>query len=154
MFLPGSNKQVEVNILRDTGALDSFVRTSLLPFSADTDTGRVVAVRGMGLVPIFAPLHKMNITCGLVSGEIVVALRPELRMEGVDIILGNDLAGNRVWPDHMVGGELRAQGESELPEESEGSPVCAVTWAMSKKCLDFTLVVPTLLESIPHKELV
>lgn len=48
----------------------------------------------------------------------------------------------------------------ERPDESEGSPVCAVTRAMSKKCPEepevdhfTTLVVPSLLHCIPHNEL-
>lgn len=46
--LPRSNTQDEVAILRDSGAFDSFVLRSILPFSADTDTGEDVLVCGMG----------------------------------------------------------------------------------------------------------
>lgn len=61
-----------MTILRHKCILDSFVQMSLLPFSDDADTGQFFADRGMGLVPIFAPLHKMNITCGLLSGEVII----------------------------------------------------------------------------------
>ena len=36
--------------------------------------------------------------CGLVKGEVVVGLRPSLPIEGIELILGNNLAGERVWP--------------------------------------------------------
>lgn len=35
--------------------------------------------------------------CGLVTGEVAVGVLPALPVEGVDIILGNDPAGNRAW---------------------------------------------------------
>lgn len=67
-----------------------------MPFCRATDTADTVVVRGMGLVPLFVPLHKINLVSGLVSGEAAVGVRPEFPVEGVDVILGNDLAGNRV----------------------------------------------------------
>lgn len=42
MSLPGADKWAAVTILRDSGALNSFVLESTLPFSADTDTGEIV----------------------------------------------------------------------------------------------------------------
>jgi hypothetical protein len=34
--------------------------------------------------------------CGLVKGEVVVGVRPSLPIEGIDIILGSNLASERV----------------------------------------------------------
>lgn len=133
--LPGLDKCVAVTILRDSGALNSFVLESTLPFSADTDTGEVVVARGMGLIPFFASVHKMHLKFCLVTGDVTVAIRPELP---VNFILGNDLA--------VV--------------EPEGFPPCAVIQAMAKNCSDqplhmgrveanLAVFVPTLLQSIP-----
>ena len=167
--LPGSDEKVAVTILRDTGALDSFVCESVLHFSANTDTGQVVVVRGMGLIPLVAPLHKINLHCGLVSGDVEIALRPELPVEGVDIILGNDLAGSRVWPDDAVDGmseQTQILSSSQLSGvEQGGFPACAVTRAMSKAGPDISqnmeaedlppaLCVPAPLQSISYGELV
>ena len=41
------------------------------------------------------PLHKMQLVSELVKGEVTIAVRPQLPMDGVDVILGNDLA--RGW---------------------------------------------------------
>ncbi|XP_062287781.1 uncharacterized protein LOC133992986 [Scomber scombrus] len=42
-----------------------------------------------------------NRWCSSSGGEAEVGVRPELPVEGVDIILGNDLAGSRVWSDDV-----------------------------------------------------
>lgn len=94
----GSKNLVPVKILRDTGASDSFVLESVLPFSAETDSGNSVLIRGIGLNNLSVPLHKLILDCGLVKGEVVVRVRPLLPIEGIDVILGNNLAGERVWP--------------------------------------------------------
>ena len=44
----GSNVLVPVKILRDTGASESFVLESVLPFSAETDSGNSVLIGGIG----------------------------------------------------------------------------------------------------------
>ncbi len=86
--LVGSSVQVPIKILRDTGALDSFILKSVLPFSSKTDTGECVIVLGMGLVPLPVPLHQVSLTCGLVQGEVSVGVRPQLPVDGVHMIFG------------------------------------------------------------------
>lgn len=87
--------QASVKILRDTGAKDSFV----LDFSSETDTGVCVLVWGMGLTALCVPLHKVNLSCSLLVGDVHAGVRPALPIDGIDVILGNDLAGNHVWAD-------------------------------------------------------
>ena len=55
--------------------------------------------RGMGMSVIPSPTHKIKLECGLVQGEVEVALRTALPVAGVDVILGNEHAGGRVWAD-------------------------------------------------------
>ena len=43
----------------------------------------------MSIIPV--PVHKMELACGLVTGEVAVGVHPALLMEGIDMILGNDL---------------------------------------------------------------
>lgn len=68
--LIGDDKKVPVRIPRDSGALHSFVRAAILPFSADSDTGSCVPVRGVGLHAIFVPVHTMFLSCGFVRGDL------------------------------------------------------------------------------------
>ena len=51
----------------------------------------------MGLTVLPVPVHKLKLDCGLVQREVAMGVRPALPIPGVDIILGNDLCGSRVW---------------------------------------------------------
>lgn len=97
--LVGSKEQVRIKILRDTGAFDSFIAAATLPFSNDTFLGSSVPVVGMGLKVLNVPQHKMMLHCDLFQGEVSVGVRPALPMDGVAMILGNDIAGDKVWAD-------------------------------------------------------
>lgn len=130
---------VPIKILRDTGALDSFILETVLPFSVQSDAGSCLLIRGMGLVPFASPLHKIRLTCGLVEGDVVVGVRPELPVEGVHMILGNDLAGSKVWADgspHVISKELLEPPTGVFLDDSSVSPEvfpsCAITRAASQ----------------------
>ncbi|XP_030283654.1 uncharacterized protein LOC115587797 [Sparus aurata] len=126
--LVGSDTQVPVKILRDTGAFDSYVLESVLCFSEKTDTGDKILMRGMGLDVVPVPVHKMNLDCELGQREVLMGVRPALPIEGVDIILGNDLAGSRVWakcsPPPAV--SLSPSGEKQ-PERVGRLPVVSLS---------------------------
>ena len=66
--LVGGGVQVPIKILRDTGALHSFILGSVLLFSSKNDTGGCVVILGMGMVPFSVPLHQVVFSCGLVQG--------------------------------------------------------------------------------------
>lgn len=112
-------KKVTVRILRDSGTLQSFVRAAILPFSVNSDTGSCVPVRGVGLHTIFVPVHKMFLSCCLVNGDIEVAVCPALPVEAVDMLLGNDLAGTRVWADDVRPDNV------QIPVSIQTSDTCA-----------------------------
>uniref|UniRef100_A0A674PAM1 Gypsy retrotransposon integrase-like protein 1 n=1 Tax=Takifugu rubripes TaxID=31033 RepID=A0A674PAM1_TAKRU len=97
--LVGDTNKVKVNILRDTGSATTLIREDVLNFSDVSDTGARVLIRGIDLQPFSAPLHKIELTSGLVNGTVVMAVHKDLPVEGVDILLGNNLAGGRVWPE-------------------------------------------------------
>ncbi|WP_435362551.1 hypothetical protein, partial [Klebsiella pneumoniae] len=60
------------------------------------------------------PLVSVRLQCPLVSASGEVAVLDNLPVEGVDFLLGNDLAGERVYPDAGVvwPGEDRKDQES------------------------------------------
>lgn len=81
------------------------------------------------------PLHKISLECELVSGEVVVTLSPQLPIDGVTLLLGNDLAEGRVHATPRV--TSRPQVIS-VPDDLEQSfpdtfLVCAVTRAMTRQ---------------------
>jgi len=92
-------ERVLVKILRDTGASVSFILGSVLPFSSETFTGDSVLIRGIGTTKMSVPLHKVALYSQLIQGEVELGVRSALPVQGISVILGNNLAGGRVWSD-------------------------------------------------------
>ena len=59
VLLVGDDVKVPVTILRDTGANDSYMIESVLPLSAEMDSGDCILSRGMGVMVLPVPLHKV-----------------------------------------------------------------------------------------------
>ncbi|XP_045930718.1 uncharacterized protein LOC123986486 [Micropterus dolomieu] len=136
--LVGKEERVPIKILRDTGAKHSFIVQSVLSFSSATETGDFILMQGMemGLIPV--PRHKMMLECDLVTGVVAVGVRPALPIDGVAMILGNDLAGGAVWADGppspvVVFKPLTSDDYGESGRSfPEVFPACAVTRAQSR----------------------
>ncbi len=77
----------------------------------------------MGVVKV--PLQKLHISSDLITGFVKVAVRTQLPVKGVTMIVGNDLAGGKVLP---------------LPEVIE-NPLGAI-FALSKADADDLTVFP------------
>ena len=89
-------------------------------------------------------MHYVWLKTGFAVGKVKVGVSEELLIEGVDMLLGNDIAGKRVVPElEMIENswnekELEADPElivvgkdgSEEVEESKIFPACFVTRAM------------------------
>lgn len=133
--LVGSAEKVPVKILRDTGASESFILGSLLPFSSSTNSGRSLLVRGIDLNTFEVPLHKVVLYSGLVEGEVELGVRPALPVEEVSVILGNNLAQNRVWqtlPSSVVTASLVKESDAVTEQCPNVFAACAVTRAASR----------------------
>jgi len=92
----GSGKSIPITILRDTGAVQSLLLQSNLPFSDDSAVGQEVTLQGVELGHISVPLHRVHLKCNLVDGPVIVGVRPSLPVRNVSLILGNDSAGQHV----------------------------------------------------------
>lgn len=164
--LMGSKEQVRIKILRDTGAFDSFITAATLPFSDDTFMGSDIPVVGMGLNVLKVPRHKMMLHCDLFQGEVSVGVRPALPVDGVAMILGNDIAGDKVWTDVSPPAKVMLTPQvCSKPDESEVQfpdvfSACAVT--RSKRLdNDYSegvassphLLLPVVPWSVSHDEL-
>ena len=93
-----------------------------LQFSTHRDTVRNVSVLGIGLVPLLVPLHNCHLLSDLVCWEVTMGIRPHLPIQGIDIILGNDLAGAKVWKDGPL--LLGANSPLQDSQDSESPEVC------------------------------
>ena len=96
------NSSQKVKILRDTGATQSLMLDSVLPLTENSFTGGNVLISGVEMGVLEVPLHEVNIKSSLINGNIVIGMRPSLPVEGISLILGNDLAGERVMVDPRV----------------------------------------------------
>ena len=129
VYLEGSEDKVPISLLRDTGATQSLILDSILPFSDKSSTGISVLLQGVEMGVIRVPLHTICLQSDVVSGTVVVGLRPTLPVTGISMILGNDLAGDKVV------GDLRVSDVPCVATEREQShlfPSCAITRAMTK----------------------
>ena len=125
-----------VKIWRDTRASQSLLLADALPFSEKSSAGISVLIKGvdsLDYTPV--PLHNVYLSSNLVSGPVTLGIRPSLPFDGVHLLLGNDLAGNKVVINPVVT-ENPCLNQTSDPIEKEIPGLyssCAVTRAMSKK---------------------
>ena len=129
------NSSQKVKILRDTGATQSLMLDSVLPLTENSFTGANVLISGVEMGVLEVPLHKVNIKSSLINGNIVIGMRPSLPVEGISLILGNDLAGEKVMVDPRVVEKPRDDENTErLAEKFPGIfPASVVTRSMKAK---------------------
>lgn len=63
-----------VRILRDTGASQSIILESVLPFSEQSSCGSSVLVQSIDLSVVKVPLHNVYLRSGIISGEVKLAV--------------------------------------------------------------------------------
>ena len=124
-----------IKILRDTGASQSLILADTLPFSEKTSSGTSVLIQGVECGLINVPLHNIYLSSDLVTGLVAVGIRPSLPFKGVHLLLGNDLAGDKVVVDPLLTNTPCVDQppdpiEQEIPDLY---PSCAVTRTMAKK---------------------
>ncbi|XP_057211844.1 uncharacterized protein LOC130567622 [Triplophysa rosa] len=123
-----------VTILRDTGAAQSFISAGILPFSETSFTGYEVLIRGIEMRCVNVPLHTVYLKSDIVTGLVNLAVREQLPVEGVDLILGNDLVGGSVFPTPIVTYLPDTSQNVELVEKFPSVfPTCVVTRAQAQK---------------------
>ena len=129
------NSSQKVKILRDTGATQSLMLDSVLPLTENSFTGANVLISGVEMGVLEVPLHEVNIKSSLINGNIVIGMRPSLPVEGISLILGNDLAGEKVMVDPRVVDKPRDDEKTErLAEKFPGIfPASVVTRSMKAK---------------------
>ena len=124
-----------VTILRDTGASQSLMLSSVSPESTDGEISAKALIQGIdgGYVPV--PLRRVVLKSGLVSGIVTVGVVPSLPIDGVDFLLENDLAGDKVSVTPVLVDALAEQAETEaLEDEFPGIfPACMVTRCQARR---------------------
>ncbi len=126
-----------IRILRDTGAAQSFILQSVLPFSEQSSCGSNVLVQGIDLTVVKVPLHQVFLRSGFISGNVKLAVRAQLPVKGVSLILGNDLAGDKVFclPE-VIDTPVVHDGDVLQEEFPDLFGTCIVTRAQARKFRD------------------
>lgn len=123
---------VPVTVLRDSASLMTCLREGVVP---PQDTGKYVVLTTLCGQDSF-PLYRVEIKTRYFSGPAWVAILPKLPGPNVDILLGNDLAGGKVFEanpfpvlqSNPISTPALEQIEGEMPDVF---PLCAVTRSMS-----------------------
>ena len=106
-------------------------------FSEKTSSGTSVLTQGVECGTVNIHLHHVNLSSDLVTGLVVIGITPSLPFTGVHLLLGNDLAGDKVVVNQLVT-DTPNIGHSDDPIEQKISdlyPSCAVTRAMAKRAI-------------------
>ena len=64
------------------------------------------------------------------NGEVILEVIPELPVKGIQLLLGNDLAGGQVFPQLIMQPSLISTDAQE--DKSELYPACVITRSMTK----------------------
>ena len=125
-----------IKILRDTEASQSLLLRNTLSFSEESSAGVSVLIKGVNCseyTPV--PHYTVYLSSNLVSGPVKVGVQSSLPFEGVQLILGNDLAGEKVVVNAIVTDKPCLEQSPDPVEKAIPGlyPVCVVTRAMSKK---------------------
>ena len=86
----------------------------------------------MELSAVTVPLHTVYLHSDLITGPVVVGIRPTLPVKGVSFVLGNDLGGGKVKPDLWVM-EHPDQFVKTEADNLAVFPACVVTRAAARK---------------------
>ncbi|XP_041947558.1 uncharacterized protein LOC121708759 isoform X4 [Alosa sapidissima] len=123
---------IPVQMLRDTGSAQSFILASTLSFSDESYCGYDVLVQGIDMGILKVPLHTVHIKSELISGFVKVAVCSQLPMDSIHLLIGNELAHEKVIPLPEVVSNPSEYTDVD-PSLSEVFPVCVVTRAQARK---------------------
>ena len=90
-----SGQSTPIKILRDTGASLSLILADTLPFSEKTSSRTSVIIQGVECEFVNVPLYNIYFSSNFVPGLVAVGIRPSLPFKGVNLLIGNDLAGDK-----------------------------------------------------------
>ena len=127
------DEELPVMILRDTGSTQTLLIADESSLNTSKFTGKKVWVQDVndGFKPV--PLYDIELSSGLVSGLVTVGIVTKLPVRGISMLLGNDLAGEKVVPSPVVCDThvVDSMAEDLEYETPDISPPCVVTRALA-----------------------
>ena len=99
VLFPSCSEEVKVKILRDTASAQSLILETTLPEDMVVEGKESVLLGGFPDSVVACPLVTVCLDSSLVKGPVKVAVVKTLSVKGIDFVLGNDLAQNKVGTD-------------------------------------------------------
>ncbi|XP_068225233.1 uncharacterized protein, partial [Palaemon carinicauda] len=123
----------------------SLVVRGAVPGLEDCLTNDKVIVRSIGGLTSL-PRARVHLDCGIFKGSIIVGIVESLPIPGVDVLVGNDVAGNLVVPDPVVcDNPLEVSPVQQLEDvEPELFPSCVVERSRGLRGIVLTESVPSI----------
>ncbi|XP_076043867.1 uncharacterized protein LOC143026959 [Oratosquilla oratoria] len=128
------SEPIPLKILRDTGSALSLVAKDAVPSIEKCYTGNWVLVNGL-TGGSHIPLCMLYLRSPITSGYVTLGVVDRLPVEGVSLLIGNDLAGGVMLPNAMVSSRPSVENNtSQIEKNIPGLfPACAVTRSMSQR---------------------
>ena len=156
-----SEDSVNVVIQRDTASNHSIIARSALPKGVIGEPNRSIILEGVGGSEL-APVCRLYLKSEIATGVADFAIKDRIEIEGVHLLLGNELAGRQVVPNVIVAHEPLVESptldlESSKPELFPSCIVVSSHWALNNDtnsvvvpkvdhCKENRLVVETALD--------
>ena len=120
------SEEIPVHMLRDTGAAQTLLLSDILQTNGEETFDSFTSIKGVAGEWKRIPLKLISLHSELASGQFWVGIVDHIPIPGVSMLLGNDVAGNKVVPTPiMTNAPIRVDEE----EQSDLFPQCAVTRA-------------------------
>ena len=120
------NDRNSVTVLRDTGAAISLLSSKALPNIKTCLTGEKLLMKDLTRTTSI-PLAEIYLDCPLVKDKVVLGiLDSDMPVDGVNLLLGNDLAGNLTVPNLVI-------SSTPVEVEPDVNPVAVVTRSQTLK---------------------
>ena len=134
-FVDNLGEEKPIVVLRDTGAAQTVLLEGVLPLSENSSEHANVIVEGVEGGYVSLPLHKLYLKTKFVTGPVSVGIIRKIPVEGVSLLLGNDLAGDRVNVAPLVCEKPVTSEDTELLGQQIPNlfPACVVTRSMAEK---------------------
>lgn len=120
-----TSNTTEVIVLGDTGAIQTLLLTHLVPQPTSTYLRQHIIIDTVAGMKKF-PLYKIYLDTDLVKGEVIVAAFDEMPVACVQLLMSNDLAGDKIL---VITDKPNRESKEE---DTSVFPVCAITRSMTR----------------------
>lgn len=125
-----------VSIYRDTGAGQSLVTQAAIDNIPNTATNQRVVIKSVCGNYQTLPLHRCNMKSDFVNGEVLLAVIDKLPINGIEILLGNDLTDSCCTHNNRKVMQVCDHPLTECLGDTDDKlafPACVTTRSMTRK---------------------